>query len=41
MRRELPDSFELDDERSRVDADAVHAYIADESCWAFEKPGDG
>ncbi len=31
MRRELPDGFELDDDRSRVDADAVRADLANES----------
>ena len=34
MRRELPDGFELDDDRSRVDVDAVHDYLANESYWA-------
>jgi GNAT superfamily N-acetyltransferase len=34
MKRELPDGFELDDDRSRVDVDAVHDYLANESYWA-------
>ena len=34
MRRELPDGYELDDDPQRVDVDAVHAYIRDESYWA-------
>jgi GNAT superfamily N-acetyltransferase len=38
MRRELPDGFELDDDRSRVDADVVHDYIANESYWAQGRP---
>ena len=27
MRRDLGDGYELDDDRSRVDVDAVHAYL--------------
>jgi GNAT superfamily N-acetyltransferase len=38
MRRELPDGFELDDDRSRVDVDAVHAHLANESYWAKGRP---
>jgi GNAT superfamily N-acetyltransferase len=34
MRRELVDGFELDDDRRRVDVDAVHRYLAEESYWA-------
>jgi GNAT superfamily N-acetyltransferase len=33
VRRELPGGYELDDDRDRVDVDAVHAYIT-ESYWA-------
>lgn len=33
MRRELPGGYELDDDRRRIDVDAVHAYIT-ESYWA-------
>lgn len=33
MRRELPGGFELDDDRARVDVDAVHAFISRESYW--------
>ena len=33
MRRELPGGYELDDDRRRIDCDAVHAYIT-ESYWA-------
>lgn len=40
MRRELPDGFELDDDRSRVDVDAVHDYLANESYWAKGRPRD-
>ncbi len=34
MRRELPGGFELDDDRDRVDIDAVHAVIT-ASYWAL------
>ncbi len=34
MRRQLPGGYELDDERGRIDVDAVHAYIGGESYWA-------
>jgi ribosomal protein S18 acetylase RimI-like enzyme len=33
MRRSLGDGFELDDDPARIDAGAVHAYIAGESYW--------
>jgi GNAT superfamily N-acetyltransferase len=33
VRRELPGGFELDDDRLRVDLDAVHAFISGESYW--------
>ncbi len=35
VRRELPDGFELDDDRSRIDVDAVHAFISTESYWGL------
>jgi GNAT superfamily N-acetyltransferase len=34
VRRELPGGYELDDDRRRIDVDAVHAYIGGESYWA-------
>jgi len=34
MRRDLGDGYELDDDRDRVDAAAVHAYLSAESYWA-------
>jgi GNAT superfamily N-acetyltransferase len=34
MRRELPGGFELDDDPARIDADAVHDYLANHSYWA-------
>jgi GNAT superfamily N-acetyltransferase len=33
MRRELAGGFELDDDRSRIDVDAVHAFISGQSYW--------
>ena len=34
MRRELPGGYELDDDLARIDVDAVHRYLAEESYWA-------
>jgi GNAT superfamily N-acetyltransferase len=34
VRRELPGGYELDDDPSRLDIDAIHAYIGGESYWA-------
>ena len=34
MRRELPDGFELDDDRERIDRDEVHRFLSEESYWA-------
>jgi GNAT superfamily N-acetyltransferase len=34
VRRQLPGGYELDDDRSRLDIDAIHAYIGGESYWA-------
>ncbi len=33
MRRTLGDGFELDDDPSRIDVDAVHAFISEQSYW--------
>jgi ribosomal protein S18 acetylase RimI-like enzyme len=38
MRRELGEGIELDDDASRVDVDAVHDYLANESYWADGRP---
>ncbi len=34
MKRPLPGGFELDDDTSRIDRDAVHRFISGESYWA-------
>jgi GNAT superfamily N-acetyltransferase len=34
LRRTLSGSLELDDDRDRIDADAVHRYLSRESYWA-------
>ncbi len=34
MRRDLGDGYELDDDRTRIDRDAVHAYLGGVSYWA-------
>jgi len=33
MRRELADGLELDDDRDRVDVDAVHRFLTEEAYW--------
>jgi GNAT superfamily N-acetyltransferase len=38
MRRELGEGIELDDDASRVDVDAIHDYLANESYWAEGRP---
>ncbi len=35
MRRELAGGFELDDDRARIDIDAVHRFISTESYWGL------
>ena len=34
MRRDLGDGYELDDDRTRIDHEAVHAYLGGVSYWA-------
>jgi GNAT superfamily N-acetyltransferase len=34
-RRALPDGFELDDDPLRIDVDAVHRFISEESYWGI------
>jgi GNAT superfamily N-acetyltransferase len=38
VRRELPGGFELDDDPSRVDVAAVHAFLANDAYWALGRP---
>jgi GNAT superfamily N-acetyltransferase len=40
MRRLLPDGLELDDDPARVDVDAVHDFLANDSYWARGRPRD-
>lgn len=40
MKRGLPDGYELDDDRERVDVDAVHRYLSEDSYWAKGRPRD-
>jgi GNAT superfamily N-acetyltransferase len=40
MRRELGHGLVLDDDPGRVDVDAVHDYLANESYWAEGRPRD-
>jgi GNAT superfamily N-acetyltransferase len=34
VKRDLGDGYELDDDRARLDRDAVHAYLGAEAYWA-------
>ncbi|MGH2957195.1 MAG: GNAT family N-acetyltransferase [Solirubrobacterales bacterium] len=34
MSRELPDGYELDDDRGRVDLGVVHHFLSEQSYWA-------
>jgi ribosomal protein S18 acetylase RimI-like enzyme len=38
VRRELAGGFELDDDRERIDVDAVHSFISGESYWGIGRP---
>ena len=38
MRRELGHGFELDDDRARIDREAVHGFISEHSYWAPGRP---
>jgi ribosomal protein S18 acetylase RimI-like enzyme len=40
MRRALPGGFELDDDRARVDVDAVHDFLCNHSYWASGRRRD-
>ena len=33
MRRSLPEGIEIDDDRNRVDVDAVYRYLSEEAYW--------
>jgi len=38
MHRALGDGIELDDDSARIDVDAVHDYLANQSYWAKGRP---
>jgi len=38
VRKQLHEGYELDDDTARVDRDAVHRYISEESYWAKGRP---
>jgi GNAT superfamily N-acetyltransferase len=38
VKRDLGDGYELDDDRARIDRDAVYAYVGGESYWAKGRP---
>jgi hypothetical protein len=33
MRRELPDGYEIDDDRERIDGDVVYRFLSEEAYW--------
>ena len=40
MKKQLGQGTELDDDTGRIDRDAVHRFISEESYWAFRRPRD-
>jgi GNAT superfamily N-acetyltransferase len=38
VKRVVGDAYELDDDRSRIDREAVHRYLSEESYWAKGRP---
>jgi GNAT superfamily N-acetyltransferase len=38
VRRDLADGYELDDDPARIDREAVHRYLSEESYWARGRP---
>jgi GNAT superfamily N-acetyltransferase len=40
MRRALPGGYELDDDRGRVDIDAVYRYLSEEAYWVHGRDRD-
>ena len=37
MKKPLKDGYELDDDADRIDRDAVHRFISEESYWGFRR----
>jgi GNAT superfamily N-acetyltransferase len=40
VRRELPGGIEVDDDRGRIDVEAVHDFVSNHSYWAPGRPRD-
>ena len=38
MKRDLGDGYELDDDPARIEREAVHRYLSEESYWAKGRP---
>ena len=38
MKRDLGDGYELDDDPARIEREAVHRYLSEESYWAMGRP---
>ena len=37
MKKQLKDGYELDDDSARIDREAVHRFISEQSYWAFRR----
>ena len=37
MKKQLRDGYELDDDSARIDREAVHRFISEQSYWAFRR----
>ena len=37
MKKQLNDGYELDDDSARIDREAVHRFISEQSYWAFRR----
>jgi GNAT superfamily N-acetyltransferase len=40
VKKQLPHGYELDDDTARIDREAVHRFISEESYWAFRRGRD-
>ena len=40
MRRELPGGYELDDDRARLDLDAIWDFLSTEAYWGRDRSRD-
>jgi GNAT superfamily N-acetyltransferase len=40
LRREILPGYELDDDRERMDVDAIHRFLSEDAYWAIGRPYD-